>query len=98
MRRGEVCILAGGPTQRIVDARGKEWRFEDHPQCGPNVVNANDAPLANQPGSRSPFWHAVQLWYEQGKQVGDDELCVWAEPPPLKVEHIVGRHYRLVPV
>jgi len=93
-------ILLGGPTLFITDAKGKEWRFEDHPYCGPSVVDKHDMPLDNQPSEKSPFWTAINLWLAQGKPSKCDNgktVATWTPPKPVRMKHIGGRHYMLVP-
>jgi len=89
-------ISLGGPDRKIRDEAGKIIKFEDHPRFGPQVLNANGSIKENQPGSRASFWRVVTWWYAQGKQIDADGYCVWTAPAPLKMEHIGGRHYRLV--
>lgn len=46
----------------IEDDKGRRWRFEWHPYFGPAVLRADGQPKARQPGSRSPFWRALDAW------------------------------------
>lgn len=87
-----VCITLGGPDRSIV-VKGRTYRFEDHPSCGPALVGARGQILDNQPGERCPFWHAYGLWSKQGKRLDDAGLCVWEEPPEQKWLHMGGNHY-----
>ena len=95
-----VCILVGGPDRLIVDRLNKKWLFEDHPYCGPVVIGKNCDPLANQPPESSPFWEAVQCWYDQGKrthpQLLKETWCIWDKPTMQKMRHLGGVHYMLV--
>ena len=95
-----VCILVGGPDRVIVDRLNKKWLFEDHPYCGPVVIGKNGDPLANQPPESSPFWEAVQCWYDQGKRTRPPLLketwCIWDKPTMQKMRHLGGVHYMLV--
>lgn len=95
-----VCLLYGGPARKIFDRMNRVWQFEDHPQCGPSVVDRHGDPLTNQPPESSPFWEAVNLWYAQGKRtkppVGKDVWCVWDRPTMRKMRHLGGKHYQLV--
>lgn len=95
-----VCILVGGPDRVIVDRLNKRWIFEDHPYCGPVVIGKNGDPLENQPPESSPFWEAVQCWYDQGKRthqpVPKEMWCVWDKPTMQKMRHLGGAHYMLV--
>ena len=95
-----IHIALGGPSRRITDARGKTWRFEDHPYCGPVVVDVHDDPKDSQPPEGSPFWEAVTHWAQQGKRLIDGAhgpCCVWDKPTPQKMRHLGGMHYQLVP-
>jgi len=78
-----VCMLFGGPVLIIVDRKGKMWQFEDHKVCGPIAVGKNGDPIAEPPES-SPFWDAVQRWYDQGKRTKQCDrthtMCVWDGP------------------
>ena len=96
-----VCILYGGPERILIDGRGKKWRFEDHPYCGPIVLTGKTGEIAeNQPPENSPFWDAVQLWYDQGKRTKDPNTgeiwCVWDRPTMRKMRHLGGKHYMMV--
>lgn len=91
--RGIVCT--GGPQRKIVDENGKQWDFEMHHYSGPIPTNAQGDSI-KEPGPKSSFWRVVTWWAQQGQKVGDDGLCVWKKPPQPKVEHIIGRHYRIV--
>ena len=94
-----VCVLQGGPERIIIDGKGKKWRFEDHPYCGPMVVGKNGDPV-KEPPENSPFWDAVNLWYAQGKRTSDPKTgeiwCVWDRPTMQKMRHLGGCHYQLV--
>lgn len=96
----KICILMGGPDRTILDARGRKWTFEDHPQCGPVVIGKRGDPLENQPPESSPFWEAVNNWYSQGKRtrkpVAGETWCVWDRPTMPKMRHMGGRHYMLI--
>lgn len=93
-----ICWLLGGPDRWITDWRGKRWRFEDHPRMGPCVLTPKTGePAANFPPENSPFWDAVQCWYDQGKRLDANGECVWEEPVPLRVRHIGGGNYEPVP-
>lgn len=95
-----VCILHGGPERILIDGKGKKWHFEDHPFCGPVVIGKNGDPLETQPEESSPFWKAVQLWYDQGKRIRDPKTgetwCIWDLPKMSKMRHLGGNHYVLV--
>lgn len=92
-----ICLLLGGPERRIRDERGRTWLFEDHSYCGPAVIGRRSGdPISKQPSERSPFWRAVSLWARQGKRVRGD-VAVWHEPPPLRVKHVGGQDYLVLP-
>lgn len=90
-----IHVLSGGEDRKIIDRLGKEWIFEDHPYCGPSVLNKRGDPLEKQPAQKSPFWECVNLWYQQGKKI-DNGICLWVAPKKEKYEHIVGKHWRFV--
>jgi len=89
-----IHLSLGGPDHSIV-VEGKRYRFEMHPQCGPVVLNGS-GDEGRQPAARSPFWPAVSLWAQQGKQLDRNGDCIWKEEPKPVLEHIVGKHYRVV--
>ena len=93
-----IHMSVAGPDIFIIDRKSKRWRFEDHHHCGPCVIGKNGDPLENQPPESSPFWEAVNCWYQQGKQVeqiGKETFAKWVKPTPLKMIHIGGNHYML---
>ena len=92
-----IHVSNGGPTRIILDGRRK-WRFEDHPHCGPVVIDKEGTPI-DQPPEDSAFWTAVELWYAQGKRTqkaGVETWCVWDKPTMQKMWHLGGRHYELI--
>ena len=92
-----VIILTGGEIYRINDARGKTWIFEDHPYCGPVVVDIHHNEK-KQPPENSKFWEAVTNWYQQGKKTIDGIhglYCEWTNPTVDKFVHVSGNHYML---
>ncbi len=94
-----IHVSYGGPD-RILYLNGKKWRFEDHPYCGPIVVDKNGDPLKVQPPEGSPFWECVSYWYQQGKRIKengrDAPWCVWDKPTIQKMRHVGGNNYVLV--
>lgn len=91
-----IHISTGGPDRKIKDQDGKVIVFEDHPRFGPAVLNKQGDPADKQPGVRASFWRVYVWWSEQGKKIDADGFCEWTEPPPLKLEHMGGRHYRVI--
>lgn len=89
-----ICSFTDDVTYRIV-VEGREWRFDYGAMFGPLFVSARGRDLKNQPKHVS-LLRAVTLWARQGKRV-DAGQCVWDEPPPLRVEHLGGKHYKLLP-
>lgn len=86
-----VHISKGGPDLLIL-VDGMQQLFEDHPHCGPVPVKPGGS--ARSLGPRHKFWHAVTCWYEQGKKIGADGLCLWEEPPDPTAGMVkIGRHY-----
>ncbi|CAB3784456.1 hypothetical protein [Pararobbsia alpina] len=90
-----IHISFAGPTRTITDAKGERWTFEMHYYCGPIVLNKSLDPVPTQPGERSPFWHAVTRWDQGGKRLNGID-CVWEEEPQPVLEHIAGKHYRVI--
>lgn len=90
-----IHISYGGPDRRIRDATGKVWRFEMHPYCGPGVQDDSGELADRQPGQRSPFWEAVNLWACQGAVIAHDGFCVWRPAKEPKTVHLGGGHYAL---
>lgn len=93
----KTYLLLGGPDRKIIDAKNRVWKFEDHPYCGPVVVDRHGDPKDEQPPEGSPFWDAVSCWYQQGKQIREMGFCVWQKPTIQKMRHIGGRNYQLIP-
>ena len=93
-----VHISLGGPDRVLVDGVGIVWRFEDHPRCGPIMLNRRGDPKPTQPSESSLFWDAWKAWADQGKRLegmyGNFPLCKWDEPPkPPRLVHLGGRNY-----
>lgn len=77
--QGLIHISFGGPIRHL-SVGTKTWHFEDHPYCGPVVVDMHGEPLAKQPSETDTFWTHVNAWYAQGKRikrVGDQDWCVY---------------------
>lgn len=88
-----VRILWGGPDYVIEDESGSVIKFEDHPRCGPVVLNRDGSVKATQPGERAPFWRVWEWWVDGGKKV-ENGRCIWvAPPPPPKLVWLGGRNY-----
>ncbi len=92
-----IHISFGGPDRKIIDRKNRVWKFEDHPYFGPFVLDRNGDPKNDQPHESSPFWEAVNCWYQQGKQIDKNGFCVWQKPTIQKMVHLGGRHYKLMP-
>lgn len=93
-----IHISYAGPEVLILDRKGRKWRFEDHRFCGPIVLNKHGDPLDTQPPQSSPFWEAVNCWYQQGKrtkQVAGSEYAEWTRPTMEKMIHVGGNHFIL---
>jgi hypothetical protein len=91
-----IHISVAGPNRVIIDANGRRWKFEMHPQCGPAMLDARGEIADKQPGPRSPFWHAVTRWAQGGKRLNAAGECVWEEEPKPILQHMGGKHYRVV--
>ena len=70
-------LTLDGRDHMVTDARGKVWTFEMHPQYGPIVLKANGDPATLQPGTRSKFWQAFELWQSKGEPVAVPLSLVW---------------------
>ena len=88
-----IHISFGGPDRKIRDATGRVWKFEMHPRFGPIVLDRRGDPVDKQPGERSPFWTAVDLWAKQGGVIGADGFCAWKAEPEPDLVHLGGRNY-----
>lgn len=86
-----ICILKGGPMLKI-SVGGKVIEFESHPYCGPNILKRNGEPLEKQP---EDFLNAASLWVQQGKRM-ENGLCRWDHEPEDIVEHLGGKHWKIV--
>jgi len=93
-----IHVMHGGSDVSIIDRHARKWRFEDHPYCGPIVIGKNGSPLENQPPESSPFWEAVNCWYQQGKateQICGESFAKCIKPTMPKMIHLGGNHYKL---
>lgn len=88
-----VHISMGGPDRQI-SVGGKIYTFEDHPFCGPTLLNKGGDPIDLKDHPQD-FLEAASLWVQQGRRT-ENGLCVWYHPAEPIVEHIGGRHYRYV--
>ena len=92
-----ACLLLGGPTRMILDRHGKEWWFEEHPSMGPMPLTPKThEPASKEPPQNSPFWEAVQNWYDQGKRISSDGRLLWHRKPEPILEHLGGKHYQWI--
>ncbi len=78
----------------ITDEYGKQYRFEDSDRFGPSLIGKKGDPLANQPGTRSPFWRVHSIWVQQGRRTTDIN-CIWDEPKPQIIQ-MVGKRTAIV--
>jgi hypothetical protein len=84
-----------------INIGGKVFRFDFSDRFGPLVLAKNGSLLERQPGPRSPFWAAIDAWVRQGKQIGDDGICIWRDdngwlvPDGYKIVAIGGSHFVL---
>lgn len=91
---GVIHISFGGPGLNLHADR--PYRFEDHPYCGPIIVNAKGDPLTDQPVESSPFWHHYDAWSAQGKRtkkVGSATWCVYETR--MQMARRLGRQERV---
>lgn len=91
-----IHISVGGPDRVIVDEQGKRHKFEMHPRFGPILLTADGEVAKKQPGEKASFWRAVSWWAEQGQRIDDAGVCIWAKPPEPKLQHLGGRHYKVI--
>ena len=84
------CILNGGPELEI-QVNGVRYKFEDHPYCGPTILNRRGEPASVQP---TQFLRAASLWAQQGRKL-EDGLCVWYHKPEPILEHLAGKHFMI---
>ncbi len=82
----------GGAEFNIETSKGL-IRFEWSERFGPMAVTKTGAERNLSP--RHPFWRAASLWNLQGRRV-ENGLAIWHEPRKPKLEHIGGRHYRVI--
>lgn len=60
-----ICIA---PAYRMAS----RWHFEDHPYCGPTLLDKRGEPTSALLDSDThPFWGHYQRWCDQGKRVDD---------------------------
>ena len=89
-----VCIDSFTDGRDLVIAvGGKIIRFEFGHYFGPMPVTRTGA--ERDIGPRHPFWRAVSLWRAQGSVV-EGSTAVWREPKKPVLQHIGGRHYRVI--
>jgi hypothetical protein len=86
---GCLCCGSVAPTY-LIEADGRDWRFELHSHFGPATVRRNGDLTTEQPGERSPFWKAFELWIEQDKRV-DGHRALWVPKPKERAEKHGGR-------
>lgn len=91
-----IHISMGGPDRVIVDEEGKRHKFEMHPYCGPILLNADGDPASRQPSAKASFWRVTTWWSQQGGKIDGNGLCQWKKPSEPKLQHLGGRHYKIV--
>jgi hypothetical protein len=52
----------------VIDKNGKTWKFQMHPYCGPSVLRKDGRDRKHNPGPKSPFWDAFNIWYKSYKK------------------------------
>lgn len=81
--------MVGSPDIRLT-VNGEIFTFEFSNMFGPLFQR-------KEPGAKHVFWKALKLWCEQGERLDVDRNCVWnAIEQRDMVEHIVGKHYRVI--
>lgn len=81
-----------GAELTVVTSKGP-IRFEFSEFFGPMPVTATGAERELEP--RHPFWRAASLWRLQGARAEGGQ-AIWREPAKLVLEHIAGRHWRVI--
>lgn len=67
-------MTVAGPDHHIkID--GEIFTFEDHHYCGPIPLGKRGDPI-HLPDHHA-FWGCVSDWYQQGKVIDKNGLCVW---------------------
>lgn len=61
----KLIHISFSSTAKIIDSTGKEWFFEEHPYCGPTVLNKIGEMKSRQPGRRSLFWESYKEWIKE---------------------------------
>lgn len=89
-----IIHISHGGSMRKISVDGKIYEFEMHPYCGPCLLNKKGNPIDLR---KTPikFLEAVSLWVQQGQLIEDD-LCRWGREPEEILEHLGGKHYRIV--
>ena len=80
-------ITLAPPTLTIKHG-GESWQFETPPYCGLVVIGKSGNPIADPP-KQSQFWRVVELWRDQGRRMGKDNICIYDEPPPGEMRTMV---------
>ncbi len=62
---------------------GKRYCFEDSDMFGPAVLRKNLSIDDRQPGEKSQFWDAYQMWRNGGRRTRwNGKVCIWDKPKP----------------
>ncbi len=83
---------SGGRTIKI-NVRGALIPFQFSERWGPIPVTINGE--VRDLHHTHPFWRSVSLWVLQGKYVSDG-IAVWHEPKKPVLQHLGGRHYKVI--
>ena len=87
-----ACILTGEDPISIVDHRGTTHLFERLKFGGIVWLNKKGEELASDPGLDA--WWSAEWWREQGERLDKTGRAIWEEPPPRRMRHLGGSHYR----
>lgn len=73
---------------------GKTYTFDFSERFGPSKCKKNGDICSVQNFSGN-IYDAIQYWFDQGKQVSPEGLCIWDEPPDPHegAIHIGGNHW-----
>lgn len=87
-----ACVLIGSPTERI-SVDGKIYFFELLHSGGCAFLTQSGRELENV---KVKAYDAVFYWDQQGKRRDSEGLCIWDYPATEILEHLGGRHYKVV--
>ena len=90
------CIDSWGAGPFVIDAAGKQYRFEDSDRFGPSTLRKDGEIAVRQPGEKSPFWQAHFAWLRQGRRTAENGVTCIYEPLRPTTYYLIGRQMFLV--